>query len=587
MADRVGQQFGNYRLIQLLGSGGFAEVYLAEHRQLGMKAAIKILHAHLERSEISAFRQEARTIADLKHPHILRVLDFDVENATPFLVLDYASKGSLRVIHPRESRLPLDLVVNYVGQIANALQYAHERKLIHRDVKPENILMGEDGRLLLSDFGIATIVHSTSSMATAAAMGTLAYMAPEQIQGKPRPQSDQYALAVMTYHWLTGALPFQGSPAELIAQHLRTPPSPLRTHTPDLPVEVEQVVLTALAKDLKERFVNLQAFAVALEQAGKSRRAASLPPQALMPPSTPVSDTSGHKAASATVQPMINTPAHQPLAASGRRDILPARDITPSHSPTSLIAANTRLASRRLSRRALLTVGSIGLGAVAVGGAFFALAEHPSASKVYKTSNISLLPKNLLVRYQGHASASPPSLTLIWSPDGTRILSTDSKTTVQAWNAFDGKHASLYHISDPNADRPTLDLAWTQRGPCLALTYGTTRVVHVIDVTTGQEITSYNGQSAAVDIAWSPDGTRIVEITVFTVQVWNAMNGQGISSFTPSVPPGPPQCPVWRGLVSRLYTHCSMGCVVWFHLYSGRCYWSANQRIQQAHGRDR
>ena len=157
MADRVGQQFGNYRLIQLLGSGGFAEVYLAEHRQLGMKAAIKILHTHLASDEISAFRQEARTIADLKHPHIIRVLDFDVQNGTPFLVLDYASKGSLRQIHSKGSKLPLSVVVNYVEQIARALQHAHEHQLIHRDVKPENILLGDDGQLLLSDFGIATL----------------------------------------------------------------------------------------------------------------------------------------------------------------------------------------------------------------------------------------------------------------------------------------------------------------------------------------------------------------------------------------------------------------------------------------------
>ena len=199
MADHVGQQFGNYRLIQLLGSGGFAEVYLAEHRQLGMKAAIKILHTHLASDEINAFRQEARTIADLKHPHIIRVLDFDVQNGTPFLVIDYASKGSLRAIHPQGSKVSFDLVVTYIQQIASALQYAHEHKLIHRDVKPENILIGEHDELLLSDFGIATIAHSTSSMATSATMGTLAYMAPEQIQGKPRPASDQYALAVTVY----------------------------------------------------------------------------------------------------------------------------------------------------------------------------------------------------------------------------------------------------------------------------------------------------------------------------------------------------------------------------------------------------
>jgi serine/threonine protein kinase len=281
MADRVGQQFGNYRLIQLLASGGFAEVYLAEHRQLEMKAAIKILYAHLEGSEISRFRQEARMIANLKHPHIIRVLDFDVQNGTPFLVLDYASKGSLHALHPRGDKLPLDLVVTYVQQIASALQHAHEHKLIHRDVKPGNVLIGENGQLLLSDFGIATIAHSTSSMATSAMMGTLAYMAPEQILGKPRPASDQYALAVTVYQWLTGHLPFVGSSTEIIAQHLGAPPPPLRTHVPDVPAPVEQVVLTALAKDPQQRFGSVQAFAHALSIASGQADVTPLRPLAL------------------------------------------------------------------------------------------------------------------------------------------------------------------------------------------------------------------------------------------------------------------------------------------------------------------
>ncbi|QBD75226.1 serine/threonine protein kinase [Ktedonosporobacter rubrisoli] len=267
MADHVGQQLGNYRLVKLLGRGGFAEVYLAEHTRLGMKAAIKLLHTHLSSDETSTFQREARTIAELKHAHIVRVLDYDVQESTPFLVLDYASNGSLRQKHPSGRRLPLDLVVDYVNQIAGALLYAHERKIIHRDVKPENILLDEEGRLLLSDFGIATIAHSTSSMSTEAAIGTLAYMAPEQIQGKPRPASDQYALAVMVYHWLTGLLPFSGSSAELIAQHLGATVPSLCTKLPELPEEVEQVVLTALSKDPQQRFGSVQAFARALAAA--------------------------------------------------------------------------------------------------------------------------------------------------------------------------------------------------------------------------------------------------------------------------------------------------------------------------------
>src|SRR4051812_14275152 len=138
MADLLGQTFGNYRLTKLLGRGGFAEVYLGEHMRLGMQAAVKILHAHLAGNEVAAFQEEARTIAALIHPHIIRVLDFDTQDETPFLVLDYAPKGSLRQRHKRGEPVPVDQVVAYITQMAEALQYAHDRKHVHRDVKPEN-----------------------------------------------------------------------------------------------------------------------------------------------------------------------------------------------------------------------------------------------------------------------------------------------------------------------------------------------------------------------------------------------------------------------------------------------------------------
>ncbi|EFH83561.1 serine/threonine-protein kinase [Ktedonobacter racemifer] len=270
MADYIGQQLGNYRLTQLLGKGGFAEVYLGEHVRLGMKAAVKILHTSLSEDETRAFQQEAQTIATLSHPHIIRVLDFEVQAGIPFLVLDYAPNGTLRHKHPRGTRLAPSLAVDYITQIASALQFAHDRKIIHRDIKPENMLIGSWGDILLSDFGIATIAHSTSSMSAQTLMGTLAYMPPEQIKGKPRIESDQYALAVTIYQWLTGELPFQGSSMEMIAQHLAIPAPPLRNKVSDLPVELEQVILKALAKDPKDRYGQIQEFAYMCEKAIKN-----------------------------------------------------------------------------------------------------------------------------------------------------------------------------------------------------------------------------------------------------------------------------------------------------------------------------
>src|SRR6266852_4590937 len=161
MADWVGQQFGNYRLVRILGEGAFAEVYLGEHIYLSTQAAIKVLHTQLTSDDTEKFRTEARTIAHLVHPHIVRVLEFGVEGKTPFLVMDYAPHGTLRQRHPKGTRLPLDTIISYVTQVADALQYAHQEKLIHRDIKPENMLLGRKNEVLLSDFGIAIMVQTS------------------------------------------------------------------------------------------------------------------------------------------------------------------------------------------------------------------------------------------------------------------------------------------------------------------------------------------------------------------------------------------------------------------------------------------
>jgi serine/threonine protein kinase len=268
-AEREGQQLGNYRLSRLLGQGGFADVYLSEHVYLGTFAAIKVLQVHLGNEEMQNFLDEARIVAHLMHPHIVRVFDFGVEGNTPFLVMEYAPNGTLRQRYPRSTRLPLVAIVSYVNQVASALQYAHDRKLIHRDVKPENMLLGSNNEILLSDFGLVLAAQSSSLENTQDAIGTLAYMAPEQLQGKPRPATDQYALGVIVYEWLSGEFPFQGHFSEVASQHMIAAPPSLREKLPAISPEIEQVVQTALAKDPTQRFPSVQMFASAFELASQ------------------------------------------------------------------------------------------------------------------------------------------------------------------------------------------------------------------------------------------------------------------------------------------------------------------------------
>ena len=272
MLEFVGQQLGNYRLVQSLGHGGYAEVYLGEHIRLNTLAAIKVLHARLGNSEdIDHFQEEGRIVASLIHPHIIRVFDFDVVHETPFMVMDYAPNGSLRKRHPKGTQLALSTVLSYVRQIAEALQYAHDQHFVHRDIKPENMLLGRNDEVLLSDFGTAQVAQNTGyqNSLQEEVIGTVSYMAPEQFQGKSRPASDQYALAIVIYEWLAGELPFHGTGTEVAIQHTMAPIPSLRSKRLDISPAVEQVLLKALAKDYHQRYARIQDFAEDLEHASQ------------------------------------------------------------------------------------------------------------------------------------------------------------------------------------------------------------------------------------------------------------------------------------------------------------------------------
>jgi predicted ATPase/DNA-binding CsgD family transcriptional regulator len=271
--ERVGQQLGNYHISSLIGIGVFADVYLGEHLYLNTQVALKVLRAPVDQYALDSFLTEARYLSQLVHPHIIRVLEFGMEGQVSYLVMDYAPGGNLRQLYPPGTVVPLASVVSYVRAIASALQSAHDQHVLHRDLKPENLLLGAKGDVLLSDFGLALLTSNTEALQVQERFGSLAYMAPEQIQGQPNPASDQYALAVMVYEWLGGHRPFEGTAAELTSQHLFAPPASLHEQQPKVSPAVEQVVFKALSKDPAMRYVDVHSFASAFEDAS---RAASL-----------------------------------------------------------------------------------------------------------------------------------------------------------------------------------------------------------------------------------------------------------------------------------------------------------------------
>lgn len=495
MVDRSGQFLGNYRLVRLLGRGGFAQVYLGEHVRLETQTAIKLLSTHLAADDVEQFLQEARTVARLEHPHIIRILDFDFdrEEDIPFLVMSYAPNGTLRQRYPKGTRLPPERILAYLKQAASALQYAHDARMIHRDIKPENMLLGRQDEVLLSDFGIAVVAHSSRSQNTQETIGTVAYMAPEQIQGKPRPASDQYALAVTIYEWLCGCTPFQGTTAEISVQHLHADPPPLREQVPGIPPAVEAVILKALEKDPHRRFSSVQEFATAFEQACQN-----FLPEAITPSPRPTSwlETVSQVAGPAAFY------ASPTLAEKALSPTLPEK--------------------RRVSRR-LILLGGIGLvGTAAIsGGMVWAFTQR-------------LSPGSTLVIYTGHQG---PVTSVAWSPDGARVASGSQDQTVHAWDASNGTRPLIYRGHTTNINT----IAWSPARiePLIASAGGNDffkggDAVQIWNAATATYILSYPGDAQPVrSVAWSPDGTRIAsggEGKV--VQVWNASNQSLIQSYT-------------------------------------------------------
>ncbi len=255
MADLVGRQLGNYRLIRFLGRGDVAEVYLGEHIPSNNQVAIKVLGIH--GGDETAFQNAAHALTQLNHPHILRIVDYGINYPYAFLVMDYLSNGNLRQRHPKGETVPLATIVSYVMQVTQALQYAHSKELFHSNIKPENMLIGSQNAILLGDIGFATTIETTLDDHVVG-LNHYAY----------RVAGDQYSLGVVVYEWLCGDVPFHGaSPWDILAQHRSTSPPSLREKVPTIPPAVEEVVMKALAKDPKDRFVSVQAFADALEHA--------------------------------------------------------------------------------------------------------------------------------------------------------------------------------------------------------------------------------------------------------------------------------------------------------------------------------
>lgn len=306
--DLSGRTLGRYQVLERLGRGGMAEVYRAYQPSLDRYVALKVIYPHLadDPDLLERFGREARAVAALRHPNIVQVHDFDVQAGTAFMAMEFIGgptlKAALQSLSRRGQLLPLPVVGQIVGQLGDALAYAHEQHLVHRDVKPANVLLRRPGQaeaplsdadldalllnlgpadVVLTDFGVARIIKdSVEHTAAGTILGSPAYMSPEQGRGERVDfRSDIYSLGVVLYELLTGQVPFDAdTPFAIVLKHTTAPLPPPRTLRPDLPPNLERLVLKALAKEPADRFQDASAFAAAVREQTQGAASPALTP---------------------------------------------------------------------------------------------------------------------------------------------------------------------------------------------------------------------------------------------------------------------------------------------------------------------
>jgi serine/threonine protein kinase len=327
----IGRTLGKCRIVEEIGRGGMAVIYKAYQESLDRYVAVKILRAKQAPPDFSErFNREARAAARLSHPNILPIYDFGHEEGMSYIVMKFVPTGTLR--ERMKGAMAPEEAERFVNQIAAALDHAHERDVLHRDVKPGNVLLDEEDWVLLADFGLAKLMASDAQLtASGVGVGTPAYMSPEQGQGiDVDARADVYSLGAMLYEMATGSVPFKAeTPMAVALMHIMDPLPPPRGVKPDLPPKVEQVIIKAMAKDREERYQSAGEMAQALRQALKKEFA--FPPE------------------------VQRLPGQEPIS-------LPPDAELDTASPTPAISAQLLITSGMLAGREFALAGEVRIG---------------------------------------------------------------------------------------------------------------------------------------------------------------------------------------------------------------------------------
>ena len=410
---------GRYQVLEHLGTGGMAEVYCAHDVKLERKVALKLLHDRFAADEefVERFRREASSAAGLQHQHVVSVYDSGTSDGTPYIAMEYVAGRTLKELVRDGGPLKPAQAIDLTLQILRAARFAHRRGVIHRDFKPQNVMVDDEGRAKVTDFGIARAGASDMTQ-TGSIMGTAQYLSPEQAQGHAvNARSDLYSIGVILYELLTGSVPFDAESAVTVAlkQVSETPIAP-RRRNPNVPPELERIVLRALAKDPADRFADADEFTAALQAA-----ASRIPTRAVI---------AAAEAAAASLPPVVMTPIPPPRRASDTGVLLPVEP----HQREPVEAAPLAPGPRRSQRWPwLVLAGLLGVAAIVA----IVMAAMPSRTTVPNVvgSSISVATQRLRsegfeVSYVRDNSDKPRNTVVGQSPSGGSSVDEGSTVTL-------------------------------------------------------------------------------------------------------------------------------------------------------------
>jgi len=509
---------GKYQIIEEIGRGGMGAVYKAYDPFLDRTVAIKVLAPHLvwEKDFIERFMREARAAAQLQHSHIIPVHDVGQEGNNYYFVMAYLPGQSLKQRIAQKGRLEPAEALLILQQLAAALDYAHSKNLVHRDVKPGNVMFNELGEVVLTDFGIVKAAQEVKLTATGAAMGTAEYMAPEQVEGKPvDARTDQYALGIIAFEMLTGRVPFEGETVTAVLhKQVYEPPPSILAFCPDLPRAVEGVMNRALSKPPDKRYASCGEFVKALEPAlapavAKPRKPVDKPkpkPKPTLPP--------------APAGP-VESPAPKPTV-----HLEPKRELAPK--PVVAPAREARKIPWPLMGAGLAVLVIVALVIVAISGKTGPAAPTPMAA-IRQTAT------------SAPASATPaPTGTLqqTSTPTNTPRPPTQTPTASPTLRASTPVPQPANVISLNNTNRLAVLAEWSGAGHRIVFSPDSKLLatggmeLSLWDVSSGREVRLFIGPTGTLySLAFSPDGKILASRDDNTVRLWDVLSGHELRTI--------------------------------------------------------